>query len=299
MKKTAKRVIFSLILVLSVASFSFAGNSGDLGKWWLKNPLEYDPMPDRLLHHFEGSYSYGGTSGNVEVTSHTGKANLTLRKNILTSVTVYSVKYNDTENALRGSESHLNDQFFRQGFRFALTDKLEAVVGGEWKKNASMYLENRLVYYGGFRFSAIRSENVKIFLAGFYSNTNTEYMNSKIQNIRTYASFPSVDEYESGGLFLRQTLNWKITDAITLNEACSYLNFLDNSDYYTLDLNLSLNFMITKSVSFLVSYDMTYEQNSFIKSLGDYLDERRAAGRFAGEIENRDSKIGVGIQISF
>jgi hypothetical protein len=44
---------------------------------------------------------------------------------------------------------------------------------------------------------------------------------------------------------------------------------------------------------------MNYEQNPFIKSLGDYLDERRAAGRFAGEIENSNSSIGVGIQISF
>ena len=300
MKKTTKSIIFSIIFMLSLSSISFGGDNDQLGAWWLKNPKEYDSPPSSMLHHFEGSYSYGGATGNVEVTSHTGKGNLVLRKNLLTSATVYSITRSDTEIALLGAAIYSNNQFLRQGFRYAITDRIEAVVGGSWKKSTDMYLENRLIYYGGFRFSAFNSENVKIFLSGFYSDSKTEYINSKIQDIPLYASFPSVEDYESKSLDAHQTLNWKITDAITLSESFRYSTFLDNSDYYVMDLNLNLNFMVSKSVSFLVSYAMTYEQNSFIKSLGDYLDGLRAAGNiYAGEIENRNSSFGVGIQVSF
>jgi len=220
MKKLRLSVVFLSLLAIASMSVGAADNvqkmsssisdGKELDRWWLKSAKKYNPLPNPLLYHFEGTYSYSDSGGNVKAESHIGNIKLTLRKQLFTSSTEYGVGNVETTKQIGGKEIVIKNQRFQQALRLALTDKLDAVVGGAWTENTAKYLEDRYVYYGGARYTVIDTDDLDLMLGGFYGDTDTEFMNHEIQNMLKYKDFPSVDGYSSNAIYLNQRLHWKM-----------------------------------------------------------------------------------------
>ncbi len=278
---------------------SWISNGKGLKRWWLKNAKKYDPLPNPVLYHFEGTYSYSEQGGNIDAKVHKGKIGLTLRKHLFTSITKYGVKNRNTDVSLTEKHIQVKDQFIRQGFHFAITDKISAVVGKSWEQNTAKYLEDRATSFGGFKFTILDSPKLDLTFGTFYADSKIAFMSSEIQKKKKYADFPTVDDYESDSLDFHQKLHWQITDTISFSEGVNYVKFLEDSKYYFWKLNFGLKFKLTKRTSFVTSYTINYDYNKFVESVQDYLDQRRASGQSAGNMETTDTELSVGIKFQF
>ncbi|QTA87811.1 DUF481 domain-containing protein [Desulfonema magnum] len=277
---------------------SWISNGKDLGPWWNQNPKKYEPIPRPLLCHVEASYTYSEKTGNTEQTGNKGNFALILRKGILTSDTNYTISKADTTMSLNGVSTSLNDQFLREIMTLALTERLSLGVGAAWERNASQYIENRVSYFGGLMGVVVDSPNLNVWMSASYGFSDMEYMNENIQKGK-YADFPSVEDYDYNTLYFLQKLHWDITETISFSENANYVFDLDNSDYYNWKLGLSLNFKLTKAISFLTSYTIRYENNAFNNAVQDYLDEKRQTERGIGDMEKKDTSLSFGIKVSF
>ncbi len=273
----------------------------ELGRWWAKSAKKYNPLPNNpLLYHFEGNYSYSESSGNVEAEAHRAGIELTLRKYLVTSITDYAINNRETMMQLTGMGMVMKDENFRQAFRLAITNKLDAVVGRFWKRSSTKYLQDRFIYYGGVRFMMFDTPNLDLMLGGFYAETETSFMNSKFQNIRKYNNFPDVDDYDSNAIRLSEMLHWKITPTISLDQTLDYMMLLENTDYYLWTARAALNFKLSKNFSFVTSYMINYDYNPFIEAIQSYLDNRRVEqDATTGNIHRRDTKLSFGVKFTF
>ncbi|MBF0450063.1 MAG: DUF481 domain-containing protein [Candidatus Magnetomorum sp.] len=61
-----------------------------LGRWWLKSPLSYRSMPDKVLNHFELSYSWVRMTGDMTVDKSTVKAMHAIRFKRVTNFLKYT-----------------------------------------------------------------------------------------------------------------------------------------------------------------------------------------------------------------
>ncbi len=276
-------------------------NGSFLGpNWWLKNPRNLKSVPNAWLYHAELRYAYGEQGGNVETSSHHGSADLYLRKHLLTSVTYYDINNRDTTINLIETNTSVENQFFRQGFRYALAPRLGGVLGFQWERNSGKYLDNRTVWYGGARYHAVDSERHDLTLGLFFApQTDTSYMNDKISGMVRYKTFPGVADYSSNAIYLAQRYRWRITEIIEFSQKLDYMNFLEDSGYYFAKLDFKLDFKFSKHTAFFVSYALNYDNNPFVDALDQYLAQRREAGLPSGDMETLDTTLGVGIKFSF
>lgn len=276
-------------------------NGAFLGpRWWLKNPKKLKSVPNLWLYHGELSYAYGEQTGNLDVTSHRGKADFYLRKGLLTSLTSYSINNRDTTIKLTDKDTSVKNSIFRQGFRYAVLDNTSAVLGFLREQNSSKYIDSRQVWYGGVRYVAINSEKHDLMLGLFYApETETRYMSNKIQEVGRYKDFQDVEDYSSDSVYLAQRYEWQMTDVIGFSQSLDYMKFLEDSDYYFLKLNVKLDFKFNKNASFFVAYEQNYDNNSFIDALDQYLQQRTQEGKPSGEIETTDTSLNVGIKYVF
>lgn len=269
-------------------------------RWWTKNPKKKTTLLNPWLYHFDLTYSYSGTSGNVDADKHKGSSLLALRKQLFTSKTQFSMSRSDQTIALSGRAVHVESQRLQHGFQYAVTDWLEVVAGISWiQKDSTKFIDDRFTYFGGGLVELINRPNLFLAIGGFYGYSETAYWNDKVTDIAKYADFESVDDYTSGELYFKQKLEWNITDTITFTENGDYSYILENSDHHHWMVKFALEFEITKHFSFVSSYTINEEVNDFTEHVQDYFDERRASGLPAGEMENIDTTVSVGIKINF
>jgi putative salt-induced outer membrane protein YdiY len=282
-----------------LAEEGWISNGKALGPWWQRNPKKYDPMALPLLYHLEVNYSFMDKGGNTDMESHKGSLSLTLRKSVFTIATSYENNKQETTRNLNPVPMTMlvESQTFMQDFMVALTDWMGLNAGFIWLKNDSTkYLEDRKVYYGGVRLNAVDSPGLRIMLGAAYGYVDSAYMNDEIP--KPY-NCPPVDDYDSDMLFGNLILNWDITDIISFSETARYQLFLKDTEYYNWKSDTSLNFKVTENISFTATYGMSYDYNSFTEHVQDCLDAVKERGEPAGEIEELDTTLSLGITLKF
>lgn len=281
------------------AADPWISNGPGLGRWWRKSAKFLDPMPNPLLYHVEGMYSYADQGGNADLKSHKAQLSLNLRKGAATSVTTVTLNKLDNTKALTEKTMTSEDYFIREGLRYAVTDKFDVVVGASKERNTVKYFEDRTTYYVGLRSVPIDKPTLTLTLAAYYDiKQKMTFLNSEIWKVAKYADFPAVPDYESAAVDFFNQLDWKITDTIELTQSFSYVRFLDDN-FFHWDLQFDLAVALTERTSIVTSYSFKYDENLFVKNLGEYLDDRTAKGKSSGKIEKLDTALMVGIKFSF
>ncbi len=268
--------------------------------WWTKNPKKLKRVPNPLLYHFELSYSYSNSAGNVDMQAHNGSGHFFLRKNVFTSETLFQKNSQEIAvNLLPGASSTLvESETAAQEFSLALTDVTSLVAGAVWLKNDSaQYVNLGQVYYGGLLFTPLDTPEFTFNIATSYGFMESSYLNENI--ISVYEDFQPVDDFDSDALNFNLAFSWAINDMITLTETASYLLALQDSEYYKWSAVTGIKCKITDHISFFTKYSVNYHKNPLVQEVQDFLEAKRAAGELVGEMEEIDTALSAGITLEF
>jgi len=277
-------------------------NGASLGvSWWKMNPKKLDVIPDPLLYHTELSYSYSDSSGNTENEFHEGIGQLFLRKNLLTSDTTFKVYKMETVMSLEGDITRFIEekQAFFQEFRLAVSPSLEVIAGLNAVENNSLkFIDHRINYYAGIGGTFVDTPSFSLGGKVAYGLRETSYINENVSRPILY-SIPPVDDYDSDIISIQADFDWKITEMVSFSEFAWYRVNLEDTEYYSLDLTTQLNFNLSDYFSLFIKHEFMFENNTFVESVQDVLDARRAQGENVGAIDDTDTRLSMGITLKF
>lgn len=289
----------------SIAGELFS-NGSDLGKWWQKSSKSFETMPEPILYHLEGNYSFNELSGNADVKIQNADLSLTLRKKIFTSQTIYGQKRNRTIIAVGKTETFMRKNNLIQLMTFDLIPDLSFQCGASWEENSAKYITDRYRYFAGFLTQQVVAKYVNLSVGAFFGRDETTYDNVGIKKLLPASSpvkYVDLPKYETNGLMLMNKLRFPITKQIYFMQNGEYMTYFENSDYYHWTLDVTVNFVVIKGLSFFVKYKMDYENNSYINYgrtyLGKLNDILTSFGmNDVGNLHNENDMFCVGINVS-
>jgi hypothetical protein len=294
MANILKCAIIVLILALSLSSYAQSEEidetiqpkkaSRDLGRWWMKNPLMYDPMPEEFLHHVEIQYSYSQSQGNFTRDNHTVTAFLVSRKGRFTNLLNYNFDkrhasrvddlpgvnadgtfYLDESNKeLRNSVSHTLDNMLT----FALTKSLFAGAGIEWTKDDYSSIDSRLLYYTGLVYNIYQSPRGLLQVFGGYGYEELEYTEEYYDRGWIGKSIGIIDYFEDGVITsdkyrIGQTFSWGITPSLFFNESFDFIGNIkkkNDRSIFRWTLNFGFDYKIAEHVFLNAGYMEAYDK---------------------------------------
>ncbi|MBU0485478.1 MAG: DUF481 domain-containing protein [Proteobacteria bacterium] len=241
----------------------------ELGDWWNRNSLTYEPRPSQLLFHTELQYSYSEDRGNVEGYEHRGGAKFIVRLDRVTNSLSYLIDKSKQTEVASGGETSNNYQILEDSLQYDLTKKLYAMGGIIREVNETEMLDRRYAFYAGLGYPLLTQKNHQIDLYLAYAYLDEEY-DSLINTIlgfsgRTYDAF-----------YFNQTYAWKITDKILFSQRFRIIHSFEDFIRYDLDANgnvielgeqkrdlvvfgLGLDFQLTESFTLYGKYQLNID----------------------------------------
>jgi len=314
MAKMLKRVVSGVFCLLFFGAILFGGadvsaqeseKPKDLGNWWLRSPLSYDPMPTQWLYHFEGSYNWTRKTGNDTVDNHRAKANLVLRKERLTSILEYTFDKRNVAKAKDYPEYNENSEIrndvrhdVQEALKFAFAKRLYGTVGGMWMRDELSLIQDRYTYYAGVGGTPVQNDKFVVNLLFAYGHEELDYTDTYHEG-SDYAMNPAKYgdpvtppktaeeiDYEEGTrkyevAYLSQSFDWMINEYVSFKEWFDIFQNTDDSDKYRWALDLSFDIAMTEHISFSPNYHEEYNNEP---GLG---------------VRPRDISIGAAVKISF
>jgi hypothetical protein len=250
-----KYLTILLIVVCGSVNLITAQTTGEkapLPQWWLYSSLA-DSI-DRFLFHVEGQYSYSKMSGSIEGETQSGAARVAIRKNIFTNHTEYMIdKMNLMLQALRMNYV-TESQVFTNYLDVDLTRLLFGEVGFIWERDHSLLIKNRYSFYAGLGLNGLIFEKHYLKVLAAIGRIDQDYT-IPVDNINVikgaYTPF-----------YMRQQYKYIIDQTFSVTEFAYYLADLNDADRYRMGLNLSLNILIVKPVSLVLSYAYKFDKES-------------------------------------
>ncbi len=276
-----------------MAESSTAGGNPDLGRWWEKNSLAYDPVPDQWLFHIEGTLDFKHKRGNVESELYNGLASLMVRKQRFTNTLTYIIDRETKEQeSLSGGAGKTDTDYrsFQESLRFDLTPRLYTEGGYVWEKDTANFISDRDSYYAGmgYTLAATAEHHLDLFVAGGYVEEE-------------YPALVQLAMNTSGGHvwagYLRQSYQWQITknlrykesfriiqdftESDVFNDDQTNLHVIDETHRYRWYLINEIYIDIVEHLAFMVGCKIDYDSNPW------------------PTVKKRDITVKSGIQFSF
>jgi hypothetical protein len=240
----------------------------DLGRWWTKSALAYDPLPTSFLWHFQCTYNLTLETGTLEKNNHEIDAALALRKWRFTDYVNlfyerYDVHYHD--NQVR---DEINMEF-SNALRYALTKRVYPEAGFMWSRSDENQIDNEYVYYLGAGYHLVDMETFDAKVFGALGYDQVEYMNG-------------FEDDDYNVVFLRETINWRITERITAKHSGFRIQDLADRKRYRWRLAVSLDVKIGTYVSFVPRFQVNHDNAPVSR-----------------DIDKTETALDIGVRISF
>ncbi len=242
----------------------------ELGQWWRRSSLNYDPMPEKWLFHTEIQYSFVDKTGNDDGYAHSGDFFTALRKARFTNYLSYKIEKYDFDQS-DGEVSSDDYQMFEESLRFDLTKRLYAQAGFFWERDDTYLVEDRDTWYGGFGYQIVDNKRYGLDLFLSYGHQKEEY-NSIIVELM------DLSEEKTGVTYLSERFNLNITEKLSFIDSFRLIYNLDESgiyeaddagNYYRVDeekryrwtwIN-SLDYKMNKYLSLVATFKIDYDNN--------------------------------------
>jgi len=262
----------------------------DLGMWWNKSPLSYDPMSTQFLYHFEAGYSFSRLEGSFTTDIHMANAKLTLRKHRLTNAIMYNLDKRNSAMANQQSISvdeqgnvtigEVNDEIrndkkevLANYLNFALTERFFLGAGVEWTTDGDKQIKDRYLYFAGVGCRII--DEPKYFLRvlgayGYQTLQYTDYYNRLFGGL--VLKYNAVDKFDSGVLtsnnyYLSMDARWQVTDSLAFTHASSIVGDFEKKENrynWRWTLAAGLAYRINKYVSLTFNFTEDYNKQPAI-----------------------------------
>ena len=251
----------------------------ELGQWWKRNALKYDPMPEEFLQHFEFKYQYNRDTGNLYRDNHMIDSAYVVRKWRFTNYLMYSMdkRFSGKPGVdLRDDIKHN----LHEDFRYAITKALYASIGAIYEVDEIKDIEESITYYGGFGYHIIDTDLIILKVFAALGNRDLEY---------TYNSDYGFENLNEALLYSEQAFSWYITEDLAFDESLVWTMSIEDTDLYRYSLDLSLSYRIVPHVFLEVTYAIEYE-NFIDPNLPSFITDN---------IIKKDTSFSTGVKFSF
>jgi len=279
----------------------------DLGIWWKRSPLSYNPIPSQFLYHFEAGYSFSRSEGSLTKDRHRVNTKITLRKSRFTNVFAYdfdkrnsamadgnsvtvdengSVSIGEVNNEIRNSKTNeLSNYLF-----FALTKRFAIGGGMEWTKDDLQEIDDRYLYFIGLSCRVIDKPKLSLRLIGAYGYEElkyTDYYNDLLGNL--VLKYKIMDEFDDGILradkyYFSIDGSWQATDSLGFVHKANIIGDVDKKEnryIWRWELEAGLNYRIHKHVFLNINFTEKYNKEPAIG------------------VRKRDQSTDIGIKLEF
>lgn len=254
-------------------------------KWWNHSSLKDNPVPPEFRYHFEGSYSRGETTGNDESTTDSGSAKLVLRKNIVSSLSTFSIYKSEQTMAVGTTSTTYKDkESAHQAFIVDMTPRLSFQSGARWYTDRARYIDARYNYYGGLQYRILDTDTYQFICGLFAGYDETTYRNDLLQLL---VPGVSIDPYKGGAYFGTESFRWQVTDGLALTEEGEYLSWFNSDGYYRWNVSVGADFKLLANLSWVASYKVGREFDAFVETAIPY------------GYEQTDTSLTTGLKVSF
>ncbi|WP_186441045.1 DUF481 domain-containing protein [Desulfamplus magnetovallimortis] len=319
MNKLVKCFIVISLLMLSLTSVPQAAESEKetswissgqelgLGPWWKKTAHRFDPIPDPLLYHLEGSIAFTKLSGNVDAEIMKADADLFLRKRLLTSLTSFHSTANDTELNMKNKQITVDKYDFNQMLAYDISDKLSFGGGFMWKRDNARFLLDRWTYYLGANYSFFIDPPFILKLGAYYGyedNTyDTDYIEEDSAEAAPLWDLPQVggmpETYDSDGIRFMENMTIMLNERVVFLHSFDYMMYMKDSKYYHWNTAFTIQVGITKTISFFTRYEINYEKSLLAERYGNFFQAMKDHLNVYGyDVVAKDEAIIAGLKFS-
>lgn len=249
-----------------------------LGEWWTRNSLTYDPMPTQWLYHGEVKFGYNRATGNLTLESYDIDGLLAVRKERVTGQLHYGFQ-KSAQSTVLGGDSKRRVENLLPSLRYDLMSRVYTEIGGLWTKDDDRAIYDRRTYFFGFGYemNTIPDYMLTVFLA--IAHEDLEYN----ELVTINGEYPGI--LRNTAYYGEQDFKWNIMENIAFNERFVLIGYISEGSNYRWTLNLGLEYALTPYLALRLDYEYNYF-NFQPEILGQ-------------ELEKRDQKQGIMVKLSF
>jgi hypothetical protein len=246
-----------------------AGKPADLGSWWEKSSLAYDPVPEPLLFHISSDLSFTDARGNTHGTQFGWQTDVVLRKRRVTDRVTVDLRDTDMVYGLGGGSADYQQRTLRNHVEYDLTKTAVLVGGIEHVHNTLFFIDRRVTVYGGGGITLFDKAGHKLDVIGGLGYASYVFQKDEMARINpvAVAALPTTTP-GSGAALVQEGWSWKFSDQIVLRQDGSYLGYFHSDLGELWTFNASVDVPVTKHLSIGPRYMVRHENNIYIHALG-------------------------------
>jgi hypothetical protein len=237
--------------------------------WWLKSSLSAQPMPTKILYHFQGTLSYMNAQGNTDGSLFDTKADLQLRRWRFTNRFLAEYVRKDLTYGAGGGSVDTTESTIRNHLGFDITKRFVLVAGFENYKNTLMFMDQRFTVYTGVGTELIQSEKHQVYFVAGIGQSDFRFDREAMLRINpTAVESLHTTNPDSAATLLMQNWTWKMTPIVTLRQDGTYMDFTHAELGNRWSLGFDVDIAVARRFSVAVGYHARHEDNAFIRALG-------------------------------
>ncbi len=255
MRKFLISGILSSFLVMAVSAAEEKKPAQEIGDWWNKSALSYEPMLDPWLYHVEATVSYQKLSGNTEGTIYSTDPMLTLRKGRFSNYLGYKIASQDMDYGDNGSVE-TKSETLSEDLRCELVDWMFLGAGYRKVSDDLIYVDNRNTYFAGagFGWTPVKDRlTLGLFVA--YGFEDTAYM-----------AVTELPDEDSGGVYVQPVIQAVITKTISFSGKATYLEYANSEMDKRWDVDLGFDIALAPHLYLNLGLNKKYENNIAIRN---------------------------------
>jgi hypothetical protein len=244
------------------------GGAHDLGKWWEKSSLSYDPVPERTLVHFTLAFAFTHASGNTSGTQTSKNMDFVVRKRRLTNRATVDLRDSDMTYGASGGSSDYQMATLRNHVEYDLSKRTVLVTGLELYRNTLYFMDSRLTGYAGAGMTVLETPVHKLSLIGGLGYSRFSFDDETMRQISpdTVALLPTFTPSTAGALIL-QAWRWQASKHVSIQQSAGLTEYVNQELGQAIDFSISADIPVNKHVSIGPRYTVHDEDNIYIEAL--------------------------------
>jgi hypothetical protein len=262
-----------------------AGGPPDLGPWWEKSSLSYDPVPEKTLLHVASDFQFTDARGNTSGHSISKHTDVVVRKRRITNRVLIDIRDSDMSYGAGGGANDYHMSTIREHVEYDLSKRALVLAGVENYRNSLYFIDRRLTAYVGGGATIASTATHTFSMTGGLGYTGFAFDRDGMLQIApdTVPLLPTLTP-KSGGVMLNEAWHWKASKQLTIDQSASITEFFDQKLGQTWSFSVAAHVPVNKHVSIGPRYDVHEEDNVYIEAL---------------PVKTIDRTFGIGVKVSF
>lgn len=240
--------------------------------WWQKSSFAYDPMPNQLLAHVEGSVAYSDAQGNTVGSNFNGKLDLSLRKDRFTARSTAWVQKQNIVYGFNAGSAHVTQELFREQVNYDLTKRSSAIAGVEDYTFTLIFMNDRFTEYGGYGIDVLQDNKQKLNVVAAVGYSQFTFNRAAMLSLPSpyihaaVLALPTTSP-DGAGTMPMEAYRLTLPHQLTLNESASYMKFFSSYLGHQGMFNVNLDVPLSRHFSLLPGYQLIDQDNQIIDAL--------------------------------